>query len=127
MGERKACRPRPVTPTRAASCSGGPSPGPDPCHRLLRGQAVVNPQPASYTNVTSPLPNLTISSGDPGLQHWLPGAEFVFGKGASGASWTEPRCGVVAVRASTTVLSGAVDIEMAMPCWARATGKLAAQ
>ena len=103
-----------------ASCSGGITPGPDPCHSLLSGHAVITP--TGYANVTSPLPNFTVAGGKPGLEHWLlPGSEFVFGKGSSGASWTEPRCPVATVRPS--VLVGTVDIEMAMPCWARATGK----
>ena len=103
-----------------ASCSGGPTPGPDPCLDLLRGSATITP--TGYANVTSPL-NMTVT-GPTGLEHWLlPGAEFVFGKGASGASWTEPRCAVA--RVVPAAAPGKVNIEMAQPCWARATGKSA--
>eukprot|EP01052_Picozoa_sp_SAG31_P026161 SAG31_NODE_2351_length_5889_cov_1.999482_2_plen_705_part_00 len=102
------------------SCSGGPTPGPDPCLSLLRGSATITP--AGYANVTSSL-NVTVT-GPSDLQHWLlPGAEFVYGKGASGASWTEPRCAVTRVVPGAS--PGTVDIVMAQPCWARATGKSA--
>ena len=102
------------------SCSGGPTPGPDPCLPLLRHSATITP--TGYANVTSPL-NVSVA-GPPDLQHWLlPGTEFVYGKGASVASWTEPRCAVT--RVVPAVSPGMVDIEMAQPCWARATGKSA--
>eukprot|EP01050_Picozoa_sp_SAG11_P004355 SAG11_NODE_277_length_11302_cov_5.987146_5_plen_1278_part_00 len=103
-----------------ASCSGGPTPGPDPCRRLLSASATRTP--TGYANVSSPL-NVTVM-GPPGIEHWvLPGAEFVYGKGSSGASWTEPRCAVVRVLPAAS--RGMVDIMMAQPCWARATGKSA--
>lgn len=102
------------------SCSGGPTPGPEPCLSLLRGSAAITP--TGYANVTTVL-NVTVT-GSPNLQHWLvPGAEFVYGKGASGASWTQPRCAVSRVVPAAS--PGMVNIEMAQPCWARATGKSA--
>ena len=60
------------------------------------------------------------------MVQWLtPGSELVFGRGGSGASWTEPPCSVVnATRGKTP---GTVDILMAQPCWTRATSKHAAE
>lgn len=55
------------------------------------------------------------------LEKWLPGAELVFGRGTTGASWTEPRCSVASVVAG--VSPGTVDIVMAQPCWPRAINK----
>jgi hypothetical protein len=55
------------------------------------------------------------------LTTWLPGAELVFGRGATGASWTEPRCSVASVAAGAT--AGTVDVVMAQPCWERAFKK----
>ena len=56
------------------------------------------------------------------MTSWLtPGSELVFGRGGSGASWTEPRCTVLNVTRGAK--RGTVDIAMAQPCWARATTK----
>ena len=65
-------------------------------------------------------------TGNVSMVQWLtPGSELVFGRGGSGASWTEPRCTVVnATRGKTP---GTVDILMAQPCWTRATSKHAAE
>ena len=70
-----------------------------------------------YTNVPDPQPHISSKS----LTKWLPGAELVYGRGGSGASWTEPRCTVTSVAAGAT--AGTVDIIMAQPCWDRAVGK----
>ena len=70
-----------------------------------------------YTNVPDPQPHISSNS----LTKWLPGAELVYGRGGSGASWTEPRCTVKSVAAGAT--AGTVDIIMAQPCWDRAVGK----
>ena len=70
-----------------------------------------------YTNVPDPQPHISSNS----LTKWLPGAELVYGRGGSGASWTEPRCTVTSVAAGAT--AGTVDIIMAQPCWDRAVGK----
>ena len=70
-----------------------------------------------YTNVPDPQPHISSNS----LTKWLPGAELVYGRGGSGASWTEPRCTVTTVAAGAT--AGTVDIIMAQPCWDRAVGK----
>ena len=70
-----------------------------------------------YTNVPDPQPHISSNS----LTKWLPGAELVYGRGGSGASWTEPRCTVKSVAAGAA--AGTVDIIMAQPCWDRAVDK----
>jgi len=100
-----------------ARCSGGPVPaggfGGD-CDRTLVGGNITA---MGYTAMPDPQAHISPRS----LTKWLPGAELVFGRGTTGASWTEPRCSVESVVASST--AGAVDVVMAQPCWARLTGK----
>eukprot|EP00040_Diaphanoeca_grandis_P024232 m.132960 g.132960 ORF g.132960 m.132960 type:complete len:661 (-) comp29643_c0_seq1:46-2028(-) len=69
-----------------------------------------------YTNIPETIP---VMSKKP-LATWLVGTELVFGKGASGASWTEPRCTVTQV---TPDVAGTVNITMAQPCWSLAVNK----
>jgi len=52
------------------------------------------------------------------LASWLPGTEFVFQP--RGASWTEPRCGVVGAQ---TLPNGSTAVTMAQPCFTVARGK----
>eukprot|EP01047_Picozoa_sp_COSAG01_P015778 COSAG01_NODE_795_length_13541_cov_5.530725_5_plen_677_part_00 len=90
---------------------GGPS---GECSRTLVGG---NLSSTGYHGVPDPQAHL---STEP-LAKWLPGAEFLFGKGGSGASWTEPRCTVDSVTAGAE--PGTADIVMSQPCWSRATLK----
>jgi hypothetical protein len=55
------------------------------------------------------------------LGQWLIGTEFVYGRGASGASWTEPRCHVTAVAPGSAAAT--LNISMDQPCWSFATNK----
>jgi hypothetical protein len=117
------------------NCSGGPSVpgdiasgGPDgKCQRTicgvyggpkkLCGFASSDVHTASFSNTTGYLnvpATLPALSSKP-LEQWLPGAELVYGKGGSGASWAEPRCSVQSVRKGST--AGTVDIVMTQPCW----------
>jgi len=84
------------------------------CDQTLVGG---NRTKTGYTNVPDPQPHISSNS----LTKWLPGAELVYGRGGSGASWTEPRCTVTSVAAGAA--AGTVDIIMAQPCWDRAVGK----
>ena len=100
----------PRSHSNPAGCSGGPKvPGRD-CSKTLAGGQISNN--TGYINVPA-----TISALSPKpLTAWLPGTEFVYGKGASGASWTEPRCGVAAVAPGS--VAGTVNVVMKQPCWA---------
>lgn len=90
---------------------GGPS---GECGRTLLGG---NLSSTGYHGVPDPQPHLSTER----LAKWLPGAEFLFGKGGSGASWTEPRCSVASVAPGAA--PGTADITMSQPCWSRATLK----
>eukprot|EP00041_Stephanoeca_diplocostata_P034044 m.1142210 g.1142210 ORF g.1142210 m.1142210 type:complete len:673 (-) comp24453_c0_seq16:4226-6244(-) len=95
-------------------CSGGPPVSPSLCTKTLKQGTIT---PTGYNDVPDPQTNITASP----LAQWLPGAEFVYGKGASGASWTEPRCTVASVAPGSK--PGLVNIIMEQPCWQRAIGK----
>ena len=107
-----------------ANCSGGPAfanmpvpPFAGACEGTFRAGVRTA---AGYSGVPDHAPRLSV--GNASMTSWLsPGSELVFGRGGSGASWTEPRCSVVNV--SKGVTAGTVDIVMAQPCWARATTK----
>lgn len=95
-----------------AGCSGGPADPSLDCKRTIAGGALSNS--TGYVGVPATIPALSPRP----LTGWLPGTELVYGKGASGASWTEPRCTVQSVVPGTA--AGTVDIIMAQPCWAYA-------
>ena len=97
-----------------ANCSGGPAVPKAGCRRTLKGGTLTD---VGYINVSDSM-NAHLP---PSLEKWLPGSELVFGKGASGASWTEPRCTVASVSRSKG--GAGVDIVMSQPCWDRAQMK----
>jgi hypothetical protein len=98
-----------------AACSGGVVNPKADCSHNIRGGNITS---FGYSGV---LDNFTLAAPFPSMQKWLPGAEMVYGRGASGASWTEPRCAVKSVVAGQK--AGTVDIIMSQPCWGRARGK----
>ena len=91
-----------------AFCSGGPAVPGQLCNKTLSGGTLSND--TGYVGVPA---TISVLSSKP-LAAWLPGAEFVYGKGASGASWTEPRCAVHSVVPGSA--AGTVDIVMQQVC-----------
>ena len=114
VGGRRA----PRAHSNPAKCSGGPVPdggfGPTECDKTLTGGNLTS---TGYSGLPDPQPHISSKS----LTKWLPGAELVYGRGATGASWTEPRCTVASVTAGTQ--DGTVDVVMAQPCWSHAFHK----
>jgi hypothetical protein len=98
------------------ACSGGPIvPGLQCAHILgLKGSGAMMTD-IGYSNVTAAV------AGLPPLNEWLLGAELIYGRGGSGASWTEPRCGVTGVARAWggQLLNVTVD----PLCWNRARTK----
>ena len=95
-------------------CSGGPVDSTLECDKTIIGGNITA---TGYSAVPDPQVHISSTS----LTKWLAGAEFVYGRGTTGASWTEPRCTVTSVSAGST--PGLVDIVMAQPCWAHAFSK----
>lgn len=95
-------------------CSGGPVDSTLECDKTIVGGNITA---TGYSAVPDPQVHISPNS----LKTWLPGSEFVYGRGATGASWTEPRCTVTSVTAGAT--PGTVDIVMAQPCWDHAFTK----
>ena len=71
-----------------AQCNGGPIVPGLPCPKPLQGTLTATGYIVSNVSNFTKVP----------LAIWLSGAELVYGRGASGASWTEPRCSVVVPR-----------------------------
>ncbi len=95
-----------------SSCSGGPVVPTLRCPRPISG----NLSAEGYTSVPTRSPY-----GSAPLGEWLVGVEFVYGRGASGAPWTEPRCSVAAVRGGEG--DETIDVVMDPLCWAMARSK----
>ena len=87
-----------------AGCSGGPVEKRLPCPAVIdSGAATITA--TGYANVKM----------DARMNPHVVGAELVYGRGASGASWTEPRCTIAAVSAGAQ--PGTLNLTMVEPCW----------
>jgi len=97
---------------RPEACSGGPVVPSLNCTKPFWG----NITETGYNQVV----DVSNASATP-LSQWLAGTELVYGRGASGATWTEPRCTVASVVPAGDGTT--VNIAVEPTCWAQARGK----